>query len=259
MRKIRKIRSKLRHILIIAVTLHLLFLDPISPRAFMFAFLFIMVGQALQLASYTVLVKNIRITKEGPYALMRHPFYVGTMFSDLGICLLSGSWVIPLVYMPIFLFVYSRRILKEEDFLNEKFGEEYREYARETPRFVPRLRAVFTFSPSAYSVDPSLVFKNRIIPRILNLWAFFLLATELSDLRWGGDSLWSMDHLVLLMICFALLGLAAFLANAGRRLKRTAAQADIVPHHPATVPTDGSSDTDRRVEAGRMALGLEGS
>jgi len=259
MRKIRKLRSKLRRILIIAVALHLLFLDPISPRAFLFAFLLMLAGQALQLASYTVLVKNTRITKEGPYALMRHPFYVGTMFSDLGICLLSGSWVVPLVYMPIFLFVYSRRILKEEGFLNGKFGEEYREYARETPRFVPHLRALFAFSPSAYSVDPSLVFKNRIIPRILNLWAIFLLATELSDLRWGGDSLWSMDHLVLLMICFSLLGLATFRGNAGRRLKRAAAQADIVKHHPATVPTDGGSNTDRWVEAGRMALVLEGS
>jgi hypothetical protein len=253
-----KLRSNLRRILIITVALYLLFLDSISPGAFLVASLFMLAGQALQLASYAFLVKNTRITKEGPYAAVRHPFYVGTMLSDLGICLLSGSWVVTLVYMPVFSFIYFRRVLKEENFLINKFGREYREYARLTPRFLPRTRVVAQLRSSTYSVDPSLVFKNRVIPRILNIWAFFLAASELSDLRWGGDALWSMDHLVLLIECMALLLLAAFLDSVGKRLKKATAQAGIVPNQEALTLTRAGQDEPCIIEAGRMKLRLEG-
>jgi protein-S-isoprenylcysteine O-methyltransferase Ste14 len=73
----------------------------------------------------------------GIYSVVRNPLYLGNFIIMLGqITLLCSEWCI-LVYILSFWLYYERIIMAEEDFLKNKFGAAYEEYARLTPAFIP--------------------------------------------------------------------------------------------------------------------------
>jgi len=53
--------------------------------------------------------------------------------------LLQWPTLATLVMFPILLLVYRRLAIREERDVAERFGEVWERYARETPRFIPRL------------------------------------------------------------------------------------------------------------------------
>ena len=75
----------------------------------------------------------------GPYRYVRHPFYVFTALFALGMLLLSALWPVALLAAATF-FLLAVRTPLEEAKLVERFGDEYRDYALRTGRFVPRVR-----------------------------------------------------------------------------------------------------------------------
>jgi protein-S-isoprenylcysteine O-methyltransferase Ste14 len=77
----------------------------------------------------------------GPYARLRNPMYLGTLFSILAFAGMSGLWYAVLVVAVILSLVYGGAIVYEEAFLSARFGEEYRRYREAVPRIVPLLRA----------------------------------------------------------------------------------------------------------------------
>jgi protein-S-isoprenylcysteine O-methyltransferase Ste14 len=74
----------------------------------------------------------------GPYRFVRHPFYVAFALSIVGLSLTAANWFlfaagcIPLAFVIV-------RIPIEERKLIERFGDDYRVYKTNTPRFVPRI------------------------------------------------------------------------------------------------------------------------
>ncbi len=80
---------------------------------------------------------NHTLVTGGPYRWVRHPMYFSGLLLFGGYVLLTDSWFILLTCGVAFgaLFV---RTSQEEANLTQRFGDEYREYARETGRFVPR-------------------------------------------------------------------------------------------------------------------------
>lgn len=81
------------------------------------------------------LEKPEELVTSGPYAVTRHPMYVGWWLIQLGAGPLAGSsWV--LVTMPAELLVEHRYILEEEATLAELFGQPYAEYAARVPRYL---------------------------------------------------------------------------------------------------------------------------
>ena len=100
--------------------------------------------------------QNKKLTTSGPYSLVRHPFYFGSLFVDLGIVLMSGF--IPLMVLFPFLWfsVYVSKIKKEEKGLVRIFGDDYREYQRRVPMIIPyRI-------PSTLKGEVSFSWKNNI-------------------------------------------------------------------------------------------------
>ncbi len=83
-------------------------------------------------------VEGQKVISTGPYALVRHPMYVGVLIMVLGIPLALGSWwglVIPALTVPILIW----RILDEEKLL-EKDLQGYSEYEQKVHyRLVPYL------------------------------------------------------------------------------------------------------------------------
>jgi protein-S-isoprenylcysteine O-methyltransferase Ste14 len=82
--------------------------------------------------------KESRLASDGPYARIRHPQYTGFVLIMVGF-LLQWPTFATLLMFPVLLVVYRRLAVHEEQEVEARFGEAWRRYATQTPRFVPRL------------------------------------------------------------------------------------------------------------------------
>lgn len=79
-----------------------------------------------------------KLVIRGPYRHVRNPMISGVLFLIAAEALLFGSWPL-LVWMGVFFLgnaVYFP--LVEEKGLAERFGQAYREYKKNVPRWLPR-------------------------------------------------------------------------------------------------------------------------
>ncbi|MCQ3938409.1 MAG: hypothetical protein DPW18_15375 [Chloroflexi bacterium] len=74
----------------------------------------------------------------GPYAIVRHPMYAGLMLASIGALLLYNTWTT--LFFVFFSPLTMLRVRQEETALSAEFGEEWKEYCRRVPAFIPRLR-----------------------------------------------------------------------------------------------------------------------
>lgn len=72
----------------------------------------------------------------------RNPLYVGNILMLCGVGVLSNSLLYVAVFIPFFLFVYQAIVLAEENFLRNKFGEQYNKYAAAVNRWMPDLQGI---------------------------------------------------------------------------------------------------------------------
>ncbi len=73
----------------------------------------------------------------GVYGLCRHPMYLGVVTLLLGLSLVTFS-VVAFALVLVLFVLYDRFTSYEEERLIELFGEDYREYQRRVPKWVPR-------------------------------------------------------------------------------------------------------------------------
>jgi protein-S-isoprenylcysteine O-methyltransferase Ste14 len=79
------------------------------------------------------------INSDGLYSVVRHPLYLGNFLMWLGPALLTfHSWFIGL-FVFLYWIYYERIMLAEEDYLRNKFGEPYENWAAGRPAFIPDL------------------------------------------------------------------------------------------------------------------------
>ncbi len=74
----------------------------------------------------------------GIYSMVRNPLYVGNFFMWLGIAMLTGNFWFIIAFILFYFLYYERIIFTEEEFLKNKFGETYLNWAKETPVIVPK-------------------------------------------------------------------------------------------------------------------------
>ncbi len=79
-----------------------------------------------------------RLVTKGPFAIVRHPMYLGLIAAAPGSLLLYQTWT-ALAYALFAPFVL-RRAHREEQVLAAEFGEEWQEYCNRVPGFFPHLR-----------------------------------------------------------------------------------------------------------------------
>jgi protein-S-isoprenylcysteine O-methyltransferase Ste14 len=80
------------------------------------------------------------LNTDGLYSVMRNPLYVGNFFIVLGITLLFPRLEVIGLNVLLFVLFYVPIILREEEFLLGKFGQEYAEYRRRTWAVIPNFR-----------------------------------------------------------------------------------------------------------------------
>ncbi|UCF39991.1 MAG: 1-acyl-sn-glycerol-3-phosphate acyltransferase [Gemmatimonadota bacterium] len=79
-----------------------------------------------------------RLTRQGPYRLVRHPIYLGFNVALFGAGLAAGSRGVAWVITPLFAPTWVLYALLEERGLTRRFGGEYRRYRRQV-KLLPRL------------------------------------------------------------------------------------------------------------------------
>lgn len=90
---------------------------------------------AVRAASDVALDRSCALVWTGPYARSRNPMYVGWTLMYLGMALITrNSWM--LLSLPLVGWIIHREILKEEQSLEEAFGEEYIRYRKLARRYV---------------------------------------------------------------------------------------------------------------------------
>ena len=77
----------------------------------------------------------------GPFGYVRNPLYLGNIIIYAGVVLMAGGpfmWQLLGITVAFFFLQYSLIISLEEEILAGKFGDEYRLYFTNVPRFIPR-------------------------------------------------------------------------------------------------------------------------
>ena len=76
------------------------------------------------------------VVERGPYRLVRHPGYIGSILVWVG-SRLAVNWLVAAATALVLLPVYAYRISAEEQMLVDHFGDAYRTYKARTWRLVP--------------------------------------------------------------------------------------------------------------------------
>lgn len=85
-------------------------------------------GEALRVWAAGHLEKSREVTRSGPYALTRHPLYLGSAVMAAGVGVASrhpAVWAIAILYVVVMI---GSAIRSEEAFLRAAFGDTYDDY-----------------------------------------------------------------------------------------------------------------------------------
>ena len=140
------------------------------------------------------------INKTGMYSLLRHPLYLGNFLMWLGIGLLTENVWFNIFFILSFWLYYERIMYAEETFLIKKFGDEYTNWSKDVPPFIPKF--------SNYQ-KPNLDFAWRKIIRqeksgIAALFIVFMLFHQVAFYFTNGEPDLSMSLWNVLFIVFTI-------------------------------------------------------
>lgn len=78
------------------------------------------------------------LVTSGPFAIVRHPMYLGVIIATWGLLAIYRTW--GLLFFAVSFLSLSVRAKAEERALAGRFGPEWEAYARRVPGLLPRLR-----------------------------------------------------------------------------------------------------------------------
>ena len=79
-----------------------------------------------------------RLVTDGLYKLVRHPQYTGLFIAIFGEGFIHWPTIFSVALFPVIILAYALLARSEERKMLEQFGEDYRKYSSEVPRFIPR-------------------------------------------------------------------------------------------------------------------------
>jgi len=125
-----------------------------TPRALALGAGIAALGLLVRGAAASHLPKHAALATGGPYALTRHPLYLGSAFMAAGFLVAAHSWTAGILGVAYLALFYPAAIEREERKLRRRYGSTFDDYAARVPRFWPRLsglgRATFTSSWTLY-------------------------------------------------------------------------------------------------------------
>jgi protein-S-isoprenylcysteine O-methyltransferase Ste14 len=85
-------------------------------------------GEAIRMWAAGHLEKGREVTSTGPYALTRHPLYVGSTIIGIGLSIACASIGVAVLVLGYLAVTLTAAIRTEEAHLTDKFGEAYPHY-----------------------------------------------------------------------------------------------------------------------------------
>ncbi len=79
-----------------------------------------------------------RLATEGAYARVRHPQYTGLFLIVFGEGIVHWPTIFSVIAFPVIVVAYTMLARKEERRMLTDHGDEYRQYQRQVPMFIPR-------------------------------------------------------------------------------------------------------------------------
>jgi len=80
-----------------------------------------------------------RLLTDGAFSRVRHPIYLAALLFYIMLIVLTLSMISMLVFAGIFLFC-NYIAAYEEKVLEQKYGQDYRDYKKSVPKWIPRLK-----------------------------------------------------------------------------------------------------------------------
>ncbi len=107
------------------------------------SYILIFYGFSLLVKAWKILhlaQRNHILATSGPYARTRHPQYVSFIIIMFGF-LIQWPTILTLIMFPILVWMYVRLARREDMDAKKEFGETWKEYANQTPAFIPWLKS----------------------------------------------------------------------------------------------------------------------
>ena len=125
-------------------------------------------GQVFRIYAAGYIFKNKQLAKTGPYALVRHPLYLGNLLILMGFTISSGNLYVALVVIVFFLIWYPAAVTYEDGKLERIFGDEWREWSRSRRAVIPGRFRWADLKPGGWDTYQSLI-RNGELPISLYL------------------------------------------------------------------------------------------
>jgi len=124
--------------------------------------------------------KGTEIVRHGPYSVTRNPLYLFSMIGAAGVGALGGSIVVMAAFAALSFAVLQAETRREEASLSLEYGEPYRCYMSEVPRFLPDFR-LFTESEFLL-VRPQHIYRTLADSLVfIAAWPFFRIVEYLQQ------------------------------------------------------------------------------
>ncbi len=151
------------------------------------AFTFLLTGQFLRLIGRAYKIedsaKGQALVKEGPYAAVRNPMYLGSFLMGLAFAFILGNFWLILAFIIVFFARFLPQVRLEEKVLLDKFGQTYQEYLSTVPRFMPKINKIFRHDLKKYFPIKGLGWVKKEFWAVAGWLVLFLLVAFLKDIR----------------------------------------------------------------------------
>ena len=78
-----------------------------------------------------------QLNTAGAYSVVRHPLYLGNTLVAVGLALFTATWFLPTIVVLTSLLYHERICIREELFLEQRFGDQFDAWVRQVPALVP--------------------------------------------------------------------------------------------------------------------------
>lgn len=157
----------------------------------------------------------------GIYAHVRNPMYIGNLLIVVGVAIAANSWPTIFIGVPMAVFMYICIVAAEEQYLLGRFGEAFKAYCRDVPRWMPRLPALFRLSEATQFRWRRVLVKEYGTPFG---WISVIIAVTLFNFWHDGE--WDARHVELAAIAWAFAITLALWFTAWRLKRSRTIQAD---------------------------------
>jgi len=144
------------------------------------------------------------LVTNGIFAHCRNPLYLGNILIVAGLGVVADSVLFYFIGIPFFVISYVAIINAEENYLSEKFGEEYREYCRKVNRLIPDLSGIGTTLKSMTFNWRRLLVKEYGTTYTWMI-AMILLIVKNHYLHYGHELSMTLDFVLIVCCCYTML------------------------------------------------------